>query len=90
MWWWDRGSSERLLDPQTQRAEFYQLDAAGRYQMVQPQEGVYRSAMLGGFWLREEWLWQEPIPQPLTLLAEIAGTDASLAQQFEDALRGRK
>lgn len=76
-----------LLDPQTQRAEFYQLNEAGRYQPIQPVEGVYRSAQLSGFWLREEWLWQEPLPLPLKLLAEIAGLDASIGEQFEQALR---
>lgn len=76
-----------LLDPLTQRAEFYQLNAAGRYQPIQPTDGVYRSAVIAGFWLREEWLWQEPLPLPLKLLAQIAGMDAALAEQFERALR---
>jgi len=78
-----------LLDPQTQRAEFYQRDAAGRYQPIQSVGGVYRSAQIPGFWLREEWLWQEPLPLPLKLLAEIAGLDASIGEQFEQALRSK-
>lgn len=78
-----------LLDPQTQRAEFYQLNEAGRYQPIQPMEGVYYSAQIPGFWLREEWLWQEPLPFPLKLLAEIAGLDASIGEQFEQALRSK-
>ena len=76
-----------LLDPQTRRAEFYQLDTAGRYRPIQPVDGVYRSAAIPGFWLREEWLWQEPLPLPLKLLAEIAGLDASFAEKFEQAIR---
>jgi Uma2 family endonuclease len=76
-----------LLDPQTRRAEFYQLDAAGRYRPIQPEDGIYRSAAIHGFWLREEWLWQEPLPLPLKLLAEIAGLDASIGEKFEQALR---
>ena len=76
-----------LLDPLTQRAEFYQLNPAGRYQPIQPTDGIYRSAVIAGFWLREEWLWQEPLPLPLKLLAEIAGMDAAFAEQFERALR---
>ncbi len=67
-----------LLDPLTERAEFYQLDANGHYQLVRPQDGVYRSAVVPGFWLREEWLWQEPLPSPLRVLAEITGIDPSL------------
>lgn len=76
-----------LLDPLTQRAEFYQLNVAGRYQPIQPSDGIYRSAVITGFWLREEWLWQDPLPLPLKLLAEIAGMDAVLMEQFEQALR---
>jgi len=76
-----------LLDPQTQRAEFYQLNDAGRYQPIQSVDGIYRSVVITGFWLREEWLWQEPLPLPLKLLAEIAGMDAGLVAQFEQALR---
>ncbi len=78
-----------LLDPLTQRAEFYQLNVAGRYQPIQPSDGIYRSAVIAGFWLREEWLWQEPLPLPLKLLAEIAGMDAVLMEQFEQALRSK-
>lgn len=50
-----------LIDPQTRRAEFYRLDDQGRYQLVLPDaEGIYRSAVLDGFWLRVDWLWQPP------------------------------
>jgi Uma2 family endonuclease len=76
-----------LLDPLTERSEFYQLNVAGRYQPIQPSDGIYRSAVIAGFWLREEWLWQEPLPLPLKLLAEIAGMDDAFAEQFEQALR---
>ncbi|MFZ1757207.1 MAG: Uma2 family endonuclease [Caldilineaceae bacterium] len=78
-----------LLDPQTQRAEFYQLNSAGRYQPIQPVDGIYHSVVIPDFWLREEWLWQEPLPLPLKLLAEIAGMDAALLDQFENALRSK-
>jgi Uma2 family endonuclease len=78
-----------LIDPQTKRAEFYQLTVANQYQLVQPDtEGVYRSAVLPGFWLRVEWLWQEPLPSPIRTLAEIVGLDPSLVETFERALAG--
>jgi Uma2 family endonuclease len=61
-----------LLDPQARRAEFYQLDAAGVYQLIAPdQEGVYRSAVVPGFWLRVSWLWQQPLPRVLDVLREL-------------------
>jgi Uma2 family endonuclease len=50
-----------LIDPERERAEFYQLDVQGRYRSVllQP-EGVYRSEVLKGFSLKIAWLWQPP------------------------------
>lgn len=60
-----------LIDPQRQRAEFYQLDDE-RYSLVQPDaEGVYHSAAVPGFWLRVAWLWQEPLPAVLDVLREL-------------------
>jgi Uma2 family endonuclease len=61
-----------LIDPQTERAEFYQLTAGGRYRQVSPNaEGVYRSTVLPGFWLKVEWLWQEPLPKTLDVLRAL-------------------
>jgi Uma2 family endonuclease len=61
-----------LLDPQARRAEFYQLDPAGVYQLIAPdQEGIYRSAIVPGFWLRVSWLWQQPLPRVLDVLREL-------------------
>ena len=78
-----------LIDPQTKRAEFYQLTAANQYRLVQPDaEGTYRSAVLPDFWLRVEWLWQEPLPSLIRTLAEIVGMAPSLAETFERALAG--
>ena len=78
-----------LIDPQTKRAEFYQLTAADQYRLVQPDaEGIYRSVVLSDFWLRVEWLWQEPLPSPIRTLAEIVGMAPSLAEAFERALAG--
>jgi len=78
-----------LIDPQTKRAEFYQLTAADQYRPVPPDaEGVYRSAVLPDLWLRVEWLWQEPLPSPIRALAEVVGMDPTLVEAFERALAG--
>jgi Uma2 family endonuclease len=46
-----------LIDPPTERAELYQLDAAGKNQLVRfDPHGVYRSKVLPGVWLRVVWL----------------------------------
>lgn len=55
-----------LIDFTNRIAEFYQLDANGRYQLTQTTEGVFRSTVLPNFFIREEWLWQE---RPPTLIA---------------------
>jgi Uma2 family endonuclease len=75
-----------LLDPITQRAEFYQLGEDGRYQLMQLQDSVYHAHVLPGFWLKPAWLWQDPLPSPLRILAEIAGVDMSLVEAFEQAM----
>lgn len=63
-----------LLDPETERAEFYQLDEQGAYHMqeIAPTD-TYLSRVLHGFWLRPEWLWQQPLPAKDRLLIEIGG-----------------
>ena len=64
-----------ILDsrPGWKQADFYQLGADGQYRAVPPgADGYYRSAALPGFRLRPDWLWQDPLPKPLTLMKEIA------------------
>ena len=63
-----------LIDPETQRAEFYQLDGQGRYQLVPATvDGTYRACVLPNFWLEVAWLWLEPLPSVERTLLEIAG-----------------
>jgi len=79
-----------LIDPDLCWAEFYQL-AEGRYRPAFSGEmGEYRSEVLPGFWLRVEWLWQEPLPSPIRVLGEIAGVDPALVDAFEQALAGHQ
>ena len=60
-----------LIDPVRREAEFYRLDDRGIYRLVPPDhEGVYRSAVVEGFWIRVEWLWQEPIPPVLDVVRQ--------------------
>ncbi len=59
--------------PDKQQTSFYQLTVEGRYQAVPPDaDGRYHALVLPGFWLDPAWLWQEPLPDPLTALATIA------------------
>ena len=62
-----------LIDPRTSWAEFYHLEGA-RYRLVfVGAEGEYRSKVVPGFWLRVEWLWQEPLPAVEDVLLQIGG-----------------
>jgi Uma2 family endonuclease len=50
-----------LIDPQRRQAEFYQLGENGVYApMPVGDDGIFRSGVLPGLWLRVEWLWQPP------------------------------
>jgi len=78
-----------LIDPDTQWAEFYHLGEDQRYRpALVGAEGEYRSRVLSGFWLRVEWLWQEPLPDPLQALGEIAGLEPQVVARFLQALGG--
>lgn len=74
-----------LIDPQREVAEFYQLDEHGHYVVVMPDaQGVYQSRALPRFWLRVAWLWQNPLPNSIRALLDIAGKD--YAQMLRDEL----
>jgi Uma2 family endonuclease len=61
-----------LIDPERQCAEFYELANNGRYHLASlSEEGIYRSKVVSGFWLRAEWLWQTPPPPVLEVLREM-------------------
>jgi Uma2 family endonuclease len=64
-----------LADPRPGRERFdpYILTPRGRYQAVLPDDGGrVHSTALPGFWLDPDWLWQDPLPDPIGLLARIA------------------
>lgn len=61
-----------LLDPEEQRADFYVLGADGRYERrAADAQGVYRSTVVAGFWLKVAWLRQQPLPRVLEVLGEL-------------------
>ncbi len=63
-----------LLDPTQNEALFYQLDAQGQYQLIAPDvEGKYYCLAIPDFWLRPQWLWQDPMPQVEDVLQQVGG-----------------
>jgi len=61
-----------LIDPERQQSEFYRLGKDQRYHAVNVgADGIYRSQVVDGFWLRGEWLWQDPLPKVVEALREL-------------------
>jgi len=60
-----------LIDPQARWAEFYRLKAGHYRPAFSGDKGIYRAEVLPDFWLRVEWLWQEPLPKTLDVLREL-------------------
>lgn len=70
-----------IIDPRPnwQRVDFYLLDEAGRYQPIPiGSDGTYHSTVVGGFWLRIDWLWQDE-PDALRALSDIVGPERLMA-----------
>jgi len=59
-----------LIDPLRQTANFYSLNREGRYESIELDEGVFRSPVLTGLWLKVDWLWQETLPTLMFVLKE--------------------
>jgi Uma2 family endonuclease len=74
-----------LIDPITRWAEFYQLDGKHYRPAFSGAAGQVLSRTLPGFWLRVEWLWQEPLPAVEDVLLEIGG--AAYARGWIERLR---
>jgi len=64
-----------LIDPLRRQAEFYRLGDDQRYHLTLPTaEGIYHSLSLAGFWLKVDWLWQDPLPDELDILRQLGVT----------------
>lgn len=60
-----------IVDPLEQKVTLLRLGADARYREIRPRGGRLSSAVLRGFWLRVEWLWQEPQPDFVDVYNEI-------------------
>jgi Uma2 family endonuclease len=59
-----------LFDPIRKRTEFYRLNEEGTYTAFPVDDGIFRSEVLQGLWLKVDWLWQEPLPSLMSVLKE--------------------
>lgn len=61
-----------LVDPDRRELECYQLSEKARYRLASGgSQGTYHSCVVEGFWIRAEWLWQEPLPKVLDAVQEL-------------------
>lgn len=61
-----------LIDPLRRWVECYQMGEEGCYETIfAGRENICRARAIPGFWLRIEWLWQQPLPPVLTVLREM-------------------
>ncbi len=78
-----------LIDVTIGEAEFYCLDANNQYQRVPiDHEGKFHSQILPDFWLKPEWLWEAPLPEPEDILFEIA--EPAYSAYLNNKLQRRK
>lgn len=63
-----------IVDEMQECVTLLRRNAAGAYREVKPRNGVLYSQALPGFWLRPAWLWQQPRPKKIDVLAEILKT----------------
>lgn len=69
-----------LLD--FERQQFIVRHKVGRtYHSETKKQGVIRSKVLEGFWLRAEWLWQEPPTNPMECLRQILSSPKGREQR---------
>jgi Uma2 family endonuclease len=77
-----------IIDPRLrqQQVDCYVLDEEGIFQPAPVDaNGIYRSAVLPGFWFKVDWLWPEELPNPQLALAEIMLSIESLPPQARAA-----
>jgi len=80
-----------IIDPRPnkQRADFFQLDASGTYELFATEDDErVASSSLSGFWLRPAWLWQADILDPLTVFFEMRGIAPEQSESIRQLLRG--
>jgi Uma2 family endonuclease len=59
-----------IIDEMDQSVTLLRLKK-GKYRQVRAKKGEFYSGVLSGFWLRPEWLWQEPRPDEFDTVLEI-------------------
>ncbi len=73
--------------PRRKRAWFYQRDDGNQFDFIKPEaDGLYRSRVAPGFWIKVNWLWT--LPDAQLTFAEVAGFSPSLLAELQARKRG--
>ena len=75
-----------IVDPAHQVVSALGLKQGAYEVFFEGREGRLESRVLPGFWLKAAWLWQEPLPDVLTVMLEIGGED--FVRYLQTRLRG--
>lgn len=60
-----------IIDEVEHKVTLLYLGKDRKYQAARARGGVFRSRVIKGFWLREQWLWRRTLPDLVTTLDEI-------------------
>jgi len=60
-----------VIDPMTQQIDVFSLGPDGQYDRVSESDGVIRSTVLAGFFVRTAWLWRASRPKIRQVLGEL-------------------
>lgn len=65
-----------IIDQMKERITLLRRTATGRFREVRSKDGELHSRVLPGFWIRLEWLWQDPLPKKQATLNLILSRGA--------------
>jgi Uma2 family endonuclease len=60
-----------IVDEYLKKVIQLRLDDQGKYRAVRSRQGKLHSRVLPGFWIRPDWLWQEPRPKNVDVLSQV-------------------
>jgi len=60
-----------IIDEHERKVTLLRLDGRGKYREIAPRKRIFHSQALEGFWLDPEWLWQDPLPDELEVMARL-------------------
>ena len=65
-------ATDWIVDEMEKKVTLLRL-TRGKYRAVRLRKGELHSQVLHGFWLRPDWLWQDPLPDLLETAQKVLG-----------------